>query len=116
MQTRTGRCGEWANVFTLFCRVICLPTRYVLDFTDHVWTEVYIGKWIHVDCCEGILDQPLLYEAGWNKKLSFVFSFGDDGVTDSIQRYSSMGVNVYRERRKIVDEATLRNVPYLLFY
>ena len=66
METRKGRCGEWANVFTLFTRTMGFESRYVLDFTDHVWTEVYfehLKRWVNCDGCEGEVsfDQPLMY-------------------------------------------------------
>ena len=65
LETRQGRCGEWANCFTLCCRAANLTARYVLDWTDHVWTEYYSHahrRWIHLDSCEAAYDQPLLYE------------------------------------------------------
>ena len=65
--------------------------RYVLDMTDHVWSEIWIptlGRYVHVDPCERALDTPLMYESGWNKNLTHVISFSQYGAVEATPRYT----------------------------
>jgi peptide-N4-(N-acetyl-beta-glucosaminyl)asparagine amidase len=99
LETRKGRCGEWANCFALCCAAAGFPVRLVVDLADHVWVEVYsndAGRWIHADPCEGRADAPLLYSVGWGKKLSCVLAVGSDGAVDVTRRYVRGGV-MHRE-------------------
>eukprot|EP00041_Stephanoeca_diplocostata_P036840 m.1362832 g.1362832 ORF g.1362832 m.1362832 type:complete len:300 (+) comp24944_c0_seq17:303-1202(+) len=109
LSTRRGRCGEWANCFCLCCHALGFRTRYVLDFTDHVWVEVFsatLDRWVHMDCCEDAYDSPLMYERGWGKKLSYVFAFDHDNIVDVTWRYSKK-VKDTMLRRDQADEDTL---------
>ncbi|KAL7747950.1 Peptide-N(4)-(N-acetyl-beta- glucosaminyl)asparagine amidase [Sorochytrium milnesiophthora] len=119
LETRRGRCGEYANCFTLCCRAVGLQARYVRDWTDHVWTEVYIdrlARWVHTDCCENAFDAPLMYEVGWGKQLSYIFAFAKDEVVDVAQRYTRNIQQLAPRRREAREEwlakalVNLRNV------
>lgn len=93
-ETRQGRCGEYANLFGLYCRSLGFETRYVSDFTDHVWVECWSDRrstWLHADSCEGKIDEPSMYEHGWGKKLNYIIAVSNEGgghVADVTGRYS----------------------------
>jgi len=108
LETRTGRCGEWANCFTCLVRTLGYEARLVLDFTDHVWTEALVdGKWVHMDPCENAYDTPLVYERGWGKKLTYCFAYGPFEIVDVTKRYV-LNHAVNRMRRIEVNEEWLK--------
>eukprot|EP00808_Paulinella_micropora_P015089 g21883.t1 len=102
LQTRLGRCGEWANCFTLCCRAMRFEVRVVHDWTDHVWTEYYSvaqKRWVHLDSCENTRDRPLTYEGGWGKKLNYTIAVGaHEGARDVIHRYTRKWDEVQTQR------------------
>jgi peptide-N4-(N-acetyl-beta-glucosaminyl)asparagine amidase len=107
LETRRGRCGEWANCFTLCCRALGLDARLAMDWTDHVWTEVWSeakGRWVHLDSCDTSYDAPLMYEAGWGKKLTYIVSFSAEEVVDVTRRYTRSYVSQVLPRRTAVSE------------
>ena len=88
LETRRGRCGEWANCFGAVAVACGFEARYVLDWTDHVWVEILLNfRWMHADPCENALDSPLMYSKGWGKTLSYVFAFSPQAVVDVTRRY-----------------------------
>ena len=113
LESRSGRCGEWANCFTLMCRSLNFEARLVVDWTDHVWTEVYSNaqkRWLHCDPCEGLCDSPLVYEIGWKKKLTFCLGFASNEVQDVSWRYSADHKALKERRALLCREEWVANV------
>jgi len=102
LEVRKGRCGEYANLFGLYCRSVGFETRYVSDWTDHVWVEVLVGdEWIMADSCEGTINKPAMYESGWGKKLNYIVGTTCDAVVDVTSRYTrKFQENDFQERRR----------------
>lgn len=67
------------------------PTRWIIDWNDHVWIEVEIeDEWIHFDPCEGIVDDKDLYRK-WGKVGKVVVAFWRKGVEDVTGEYFEGG-------------------------
>ncbi|KAL7527647.1 hypothetical protein ACHAXR_002057, partial [Thalassiosira sp. AJA248-18] len=93
--TQQGRCGEYSMLLYRMLRVLGYDKiRWVVDWADHVWVEVWLGdgvhyyydgrkssesnngRWVHLDPCEAAVDIPLLYES-WGKNQTYIVAFHD---------------------------------------
>ena len=108
LQTRDGRCGEYAQVMYQLVLALGWRARLVVDFTDHLFVEVALPvgphpdapppepngtiavsgyRWVHLDPCEAAVDHPKLY-AEWGKTHTFLIAFGDGRITDVTPTYA----------------------------
>ncbi|GAB4817269.1 hypothetical protein N2152v2_004315 [Parachlorella kessleri] len=87
-------------------RAAGLEVRHVHDFADHVWGEHWSPaqkRWVHVDPCEAAYDKPLLYSAGWGKKLGYVLAVGKDGAADVSRRYCQDWREMQSQRNSVAE-------------
>jgi peptide-N4-(N-acetyl-beta-glucosaminyl)asparagine amidase len=111
-ETKTGRCGEWANLFGAILRALNFEVRFVDNFEDHVWNEYFsedLNSWIHVDPCENAWNTPLLYEQGWGRVMTFILAHSITGIQDVTARYIK-DFALVSKRRNPNTEKKLKNV------
>ena len=108
LKTRSGRCGEWAAMFTYILVSFQLRARYVWNKEDHVWCEYYNQKqkrWIHLDSCEKAYDEPFIYAKNWNKKMSYAIAFGNTGIIDVSKKYvDNVNINNKLDRKSMKND------------
>lgn len=110
LETRTGRCGEWAIAFTFICISLGYDSRLVYCTTDHVWCEVWNNKqnrWVHVDPCENVYDNPFMYQCGWNKTIDLVVAYGKHEVRDVTWRYTTKWKQTLEDRKRKFNQSTI---------
>ena len=120
LETKTGRCGEWSNLFGGILYTCGFKTRLINNFEDHMWNEFYNEeekRWIHIDPCEEAYDTPLVYEQGWGRIMTFILGMSDDGLVEVTPRYVK-DWKIVSERRsekmiiklnKILEEVNKKN-------
>ncbi|XP_017045655.1 peptide-N(4)-(N-acetyl-beta-glucosaminyl)asparagine amidase isoform X2 [Drosophila ficusphila] len=107
--SRKGRCGEYANCFTFFCRCMDYDARIVHSHFDHVWSEVYSDaqmRWLHVDPSENVVDSPLMYQHGWKRHIDYVLAYSRDDIQDVTWRYTNDHQKIL-QLRKLCSEKEL---------
>jgi Transglutaminase-like superfamily len=78
VRRRKGRCSEYSLLLYRILRGLGLRARWIVDWDNHVWTEVWMDdRWVHLDPCEASLDRPLLYQQGWGKKQTYIVAFSE---------------------------------------
>ena len=112
LETKTGRCSEWSNLFGAILYTCKFKVRLINNFEDHVWNEFYNEeeeRWIHLDSCEEAYDTPLVYEQGWGRVMTFILGMSDDGLVEVTPRYVK-DWKIIHERRSEKMEIKLRNI------
>ncbi|QPG72905.1 hypothetical protein FOA43_000208 [Brettanomyces nanus] len=85
-------------------RLVKQLLKYLWNMEDHVWCEYYssnLNRWVHLDCCENAFDNPLLYNQGWAKKMSYIFAISEHYIRDVTLKYIAKDLNRTIPRDKI---------------
>jgi len=88
-----GWCGELQRIAVAAQRTGLIPSIGAYNVAeDHVWREFYEREWHQNDNWwsdgGGTVDKPDVYEYGWGKNMSSVFSWkGDDSIYETTSYY-----------------------------
>ena len=102
LKTRTGRCGEWAIVFTGMLTAMGLRARYVLDLTDHVWSDLVLKN--QLIAIDSTVDNPRMGQYAREdsgKKLSYILAFSPNGGIEDISYWYTRDLVKLQKRRKL---------------
>lgn len=81
--------GSRSSVSSSLVKENKAASRYFCVALGYVRQQIWIPakkRWAHADPCENKLDTPLMYEQGWNKRLSYVLAFDRNGSVDVTRR------------------------------
>ena len=90
LETKTGRCSEYSNIFGAILYSVGFKVRLINNFEDHVWNEFYSPeekRWVHLDSCEQAYDTPLMYEQGWGRVMTFILGLSEYELVEVTPRY-----------------------------
>jgi len=99
-QSGKGRCGEFSILYVAACLAHGYQSRIVVavDFSNplalqypHVWAEVKLDRWVHVDPSDRVWDEPHRYLAWpWGKGIGSsvrVYAFEDGKCEEVTSNY-----------------------------
>ena len=73
-----------------------------------MFVEEY-DRWVHLDSCEPLFDEPLTYEKGWGKQLTYIIAISSKEIVDVSTRYV-IDPMMNRMRRDQVNEKWLAEI------
>jgi len=100
LESGKGRCEEFSILFVAGCLahgyqsriVVAVDTSNPIHFVgQHVWAEVKLDGWVHVDPSDRVWNEPYRYEAwGWGKNIDSkvkIYAFEEGKYEDVTSNY-----------------------------